>query len=407
MDYEIYDKETVDSPFGAIKFSKFSSTFDDKIDLYIKNTSALEQISVESLLRIWKMIFRVYSVVKNDENLQSENILDYIRSEINYANLVWSYTNLEKRIFMCFRRLRNFILHINVYDIAEDRKNMLKQYVIRVIAIIFKYPTKITNQEAWSNRLKKLLRAVIHACDDKAITARISKGRSLIIDDSPNVDIDTLISQLPSSSSQQARRMSREKLSLTVQSLVKDTRSDKSIIKTGSNKSILNSIYKDSQQYRYIVSNTPTSPTYLDTVQISHAKKVTIVESLNDSERGKSGNWEENSIERKNTRNRTGMDKRSKITRNTRAYTKDYPGKESISEEPEEKKQESNEESEESDEASREESDQGDFEEDIISAQLQNLVNLNDIESDTENNVNFAKKKQNVGKVFGRNAMRK
>ena len=88
------------------------------------------------------MIFKTYSNVKNDDKLESENILNYVRSELGYAKACWSLPLLEKRIYMNYKRLKNFVIHIHLNDSEQERKNIIKQYITRVIAIIFKYPAK-------------------------------------------------------------------------------------------------------------------------------------------------------------------------------------------------------------------------------------------------------------------------
>ena len=86
MDCDAYDKETVDVALNSIKFEKYLEKIEDSTVISVKNGSALEQITAESIVRIWKTIFRIYALVKNDETLQSLNILNYIKSELRYSN---------------------------------------------------------------------------------------------------------------------------------------------------------------------------------------------------------------------------------------------------------------------------------------------------------------------------------
>ena len=173
-------------------------------------------------------------------------------------------------------------------DKEEERKNIIKQYIVRAIAIVFKYPGKI--QDHWSGRMKKLLRIVIHACDEKIIPNRISKGKSLAFDESPiQVDIDSLISQLNGNKSPVERKFSRERLNLSISSLVKQVSNDKEFMPSENNKSLLNSIYKDSKQYRYFSSLTPTSSSYLDSVQIANKRDSVLLENISSLDRLISG----------------------------------------------------------------------------------------------------------------------
>ena len=138
--------------------------------------------------------------------------------------------------------------------------------------------------------MKKLLRIVIHACDEKIIPNRISKGKSLAFDESPiQVDIDSLISQLNGNKSPVERKFSRERLNLSISSLVKQVSNDKEFMPSENNKSLLNSIYKDSKQYRYFSSLTPTSSSYLDSVQIANKRDSVLLENISSLDRLISG----------------------------------------------------------------------------------------------------------------------
>ena len=71
MDFDSYDKETTDLALSAINFSKYVDRINDLSNISVKNSSSLEQIAAESILRIWKTIFRIYATVKNDQALKN------------------------------------------------------------------------------------------------------------------------------------------------------------------------------------------------------------------------------------------------------------------------------------------------------------------------------------------------
>ena len=404
MDFDSYDKETTDLALSAINFSKYVDRINDLSNISVKNSSSLEQIAAESILRIWKTIFRIYATVKNDQALQPENIINYIKSELTYSKACWGIPGFEKRIFMNYRRLKNFIMHIQLNDNDEERKNIIKQYIIRIIAIIFKYPGK--TQDSWSNRMKKLLRIVIHSCDDKIVTARISKGKSMNLDESPmQVDIDSLISQLNNNKTSTERRFSREKLNFSIQALLKQVGTDKTVTNSELSKSLINSIYKDSTQYRYFSSIAPASPSYLDSIQIANKRSSILLENITSLDKLKSGHYEETGIERKSSRNRTGIEKR-KINKAFRSKTKEFNPKDPISEEPENTKQENSEE-EVSEEITVVSFENEEPEDDIISNELQELVILNDIEKESQSNLVFKKQNNRTSNIFGRKSIKK
>lgn len=398
MDFDNYDRDSTEAIFANVDYSKYASEPEDLEIIPVKNTTAFEQITVESLLRIWKMIFRIYSMTKNEEKLESSQILNYVKSELKYSKS-WNFLGLEKKIFSCYQRLKGFIMHINANDLDEERKNTMKQYVVRAIAIVFKYPGKV--QESWSNRIKKLLRSVIHSCDDK-VTPRISKGRTLVLDESPTlIDIDALIAQLHGNSPTlvKERRVSRDTMNFSMQSLLKQV-TDKPVV-SDINKSLLNSIYKDSPQFKYFSSGTPTNASYLDSIQLAHKRPSILLENISSLDRLNSGHWEENIIERKQTRNRTGFEKRP-ISRNFRSKTKDLNGKNSIEEIPEKNDFEKSEQSENSGDSENPDAVEVLEEEDIISNELQELIGLNHIDEDFEVSLKLHKKNPVAASVFGR-----
>ena len=409
MDSDDYDKETTDIVFSHVDYSKFKYEPEDFVKIQVKNTSPIEQITVEALIRIWKMIFKSYAMAKSNELLEPENIMNYIKSELNFSKSYWSGPNLDKRIFKCYQRLKNFINHINANEIDNERKNTIRQYIVRVIAIIFKYPGKA--QDASSNRIKKLLRSVIHSCDDKINTGRMSKGRSVVFDESPTaVDIDALISQLHGSNlpSAKERKFSRDKLNFSIQTLLKEVSVDKTTpSKADNSKSLISSIYKDSPQYRYFASSTPTSSSYLDTIQIANKKNSILLENISSLERLKSGQWEETAAERKNIRNRTNIDKRVHANRTFRSKTKEFNLSGVISEESESERKESDQENDEGNGdsgnvSSVPELSEKDEEEDIISNQLQELIVINDTEKEQSMGIKFVKKSYQKKTVLGR-----
>ena len=52
MDFDSYDKETTDLALSAINFSKYVDRINDLSNISVKNSSSLEQIAAESILRI-------------------------------------------------------------------------------------------------------------------------------------------------------------------------------------------------------------------------------------------------------------------------------------------------------------------------------------------------------------------
>lgn len=404
MDSEVYDKDTKDLQFNAVSFKSYKGDIgnSDSEVISVKNIGFMEQITIECLVRIWKKIFKTYSTVKNDDQLQTGNILNYIMSELNYGKTCWGNSGPEKHINPCYDRLKSFIVHINKNDPEYERKNSVKQYTLRVIAIIFKYLA--LNQNSWGNIIKKTLRSVMHVCEDKVTHIRLSKSRSGLSEDStPQVDIESLISQLPGHSALQDRRFSREKLNLSTRSLLKQVSTEKLLMSAPESKSIINSIYKDSPKYRYFVSDPNHSSPYLDSIVNSDNKSPVILDPIF-LDKANSGNWDDNEIDKKPPRNRNNIEKRFRMTRNLRSMTKDFSINLTISEEPEKSKRQSSEEKDKTEEISPEKrSDVEYFDDtDAISNELQELAILNDIEKDSEFKIEFKKQSSKPKRVLGR-----
>ena len=52
IDYDAYDKETVDVAFVAVKYGKYAENVEETEEFLVNNTSSLEQITIESIVRI-------------------------------------------------------------------------------------------------------------------------------------------------------------------------------------------------------------------------------------------------------------------------------------------------------------------------------------------------------------------
>lgn len=336
--------DSTSSSFSYINYSQYLEPFDDSFTIKIKSSYPIEQIMTESLILIWKMIFKTYSA-KQTDSFPIEKIKHYILCEIAYSRKTWEQFSLEKPIFSSFLRLKYFLVFMDESDPVDFRKELIKQYIPRVIAIILRYPFK-TFTETWTGKMHKLLHSIIHSCEDK--NNRITKYKSNLADDSPTqIDIDLLISQLPDNSQKLMQRQSKEKVKIAIQSLASSTKS----LGSG-NKNLLNSIYKDSKQFKYFASNSAAGySSYLDSVQVDAKRGSAILENISSIERLNSGLWEESSVQRKSNRMRTSIDKRLRSTRNHRGIIRDFPTiRESINEEPEKVKNESEEISDEEDE---------------------------------------------------------
>ena len=381
MNPDLYDMDSTSSSFSYINYSQYLEPFDDSFTIKSKSSYPIEQIMTESLILIWKMIFKSYSV-KQSDSFSQDKIRHYILCEIAYSRKTWEQFSLEKPIFSSFIRLKYFLVFIDESDPVDFRKELIKQYIPRVIAIILRYPFKTFN-ETWTGKMHKLLHSIIHSCEEK--NNRITKYKSNIAEDSPTqIDIDLLISQLPDNSQKLMQRQSKEKVKIVIQSLASSTKS----LGSG-NKNLLNSIYKDSKQFKYFASSSAAGySSYLDSVQVDAKRSSAILENISSIERLNSGLWEESSVQRKSNRMRTSIDKRLRSTRNHRGIIRDFPTiRESINEEPEKVKNESEELTDEEDEQIEKEKEEEIKEQDGsfdmgIAIQLEELAKMKDDDID-------------------------
>lgn len=399
MNIDEYDSITLSNPFNSIEFSRFTEEYQDMFSISIKSSVALIQIMTESLLRIWKIIFRIYSNARKDEVLNPDNIKSYIVAEIAYSLHTWNLNDIEKTIFNHFRRLKSFVQHVDENDLAESRKSMIKQYIPRIIAIILRYALNTAN-DSWALKIHKLLHSIIHSCEER--TGKITSYRSGLIDESPTqIDIDVLISQLPDNKLKLVQKQDKEKMNLALRSLIGSNKSLSSPL----NKNLLNSIYKDSKQFKYFASETQASPSYLDSIQIESKRKSILLENISSLERLNSGYWEENSIERKSSRVRTNIDKRFRNTRTIRVMTRDFNIKESITEEPEgikhdsEEISENNESSEKEEQSEKEELPKETIE---ITMKLEELAKIKDSDMESDIRPKFVRQNTRINDIVGR-----
>jgi hypothetical protein len=283
-------------------------------------------------------------------------------------------------------------------DPLDSRKELIKQYIPRVIAIILRYPIK-TLSDSWPAKMHKLLHSIIHSCEEK--NSRISKYKSTLIDESPTqIDIDLLISQLPDNSQKLMQKQSKEKVSLALQSLVSSQKSINSV-----NKNLLSSIYKDSKQFKYFASQTSTSySSYLDSVPVDNKRKSILLENISSIERLNSGQWEENSLERKSSRIRTAIDKRLRNTRNHKSIIREFPNiKESISEEPEKIKSQDISEEEEQEEVKEDQVEEEKLNRDIeIAIKLEELAKVKKEQDEIELRPKFVRQNTRINEIVGR-----
>lgn len=405
MDPTEYDSVTLSIQFNSIQFSDFIETYPDIFTISPKSSVPIIQIITESLLRIWKMTFKTYSSASKDQILNPQNIKNFIVSEITYSRHTWILPEIEKPIFNSFRRLKSFIQHIDTNDQSEGRKSIIKQFIPRVIAVILRYNLN-TATNSWASKTHKLLHSIIHSCEERP--DRIITYRSGLIDESPTqIDIDQLISQLPDNTLKLIQKQNKEKMNLALQSLIE---SDKKI-SSPLNKNLLSSIYKDSKQFKYFASDLPATPSYLDTIQIEAKRKSILLENISSLERLNSGHWDENSFsERKSSRVRTNIDKRFRNNRTIRIMTREFNIKESITEEPEEKKHDSEEISED-DELNNE--DEQEEKEEIpketleITMKLEELAKVKNSDVESEVRPKFLRQNTRINDVVGRKRLSK
>ena len=404
MDPTKYDSVTLSAQFSSIQFSDFTETYPDAFTLTPKSSVPVIQIMTQSLLRIWKMIFKSYSSASKDQMLNPENIKNFIVSEITYSRHTWNLPEIEKPIFNSFRRLKAFIQHIDNNDQADSRKTLIKQFVPRVIAIILRYNLNTAATNSWTSKTNKLLHSIIHSCEERP--DKIITYRSGLFDESPTqIDIDQLISQLPDNTLKLIQKQNKEKMNLALQSLIESDKNMSSPL----NKNLLSSIYKDSKQFKYFASDLPSTTSYLDTIQIEAKRKSILLENISSLERLNSGHWDENSFSgRSSSRVRTKIEKRFPNRKN-RIMTREFNVKESITEEPEGLKHDSEEisDDESNDEDMQEETEEEPKETLEIVMKLEELAKIKESDIDSEVRPKFVRQNTRINDVVGRKRLSK